>query len=173
MSGRYDRGVSGRGTPAILALEQARVPFTIHEYDPGPSSAASRDRRAGYGERTAAALGVDPSRVYKTLITSVDGRLVAAIVPVDRELDLKALAAAAGGRKSEMADPAAAERSTGYVVGGISPFGQRRALPTVLDAGALLLATILVSGGRRGLQVELAPADVARLTGATVAAIAR
>jgi len=149
------------------------VTFTVHEYEPGPATAASRDRRAGYGERTAAALGVDPARVHKTLIASVDGRLVAAIVPVDRELDLKALAAAVGGRKAEMADPAAAERSSGYVVGGISPFGQRRALPTVLHADALPMATILVSGGRRGLQVELAPAEVVRLTGATVAAIAR
>jgi Cys-tRNA(Pro)/Cys-tRNA(Cys) deacylase len=167
------RGVSGRGTPAILVLERAGVAFAVHEYEPDPPSAASRDRRGGYGERTAAALGADPARVHKTLIASVDGRLVAAIVPVDRELDLKALAAAAGGRKAEMADPVAAERSSGYVVGGISPFGQRRALPTVLNEDALLLDAILVSGGRRGLQVELAPSDVVRLTDATVARIAR
>ena len=165
--------MSGRGTPAILALERAGVAFIVHEYEPGPAAAVPRDRHVGYGERTAAALGVDPARVHKTLIASVDGRLVAAIVPVDRELDLKALAAAVGARKAEMAEPAAAERSTGYVVGGISPFGQRRALPTVLHDGALLLGTMLVSGGRRGLQVELAPADLVRLTGAMVAAIAR
>jgi Cys-tRNA(Pro)/Cys-tRNA(Cys) deacylase len=173
MSAGYHRGVSGRGTPAILALERAGVRFDVHEYEPGPAAATSRDRRGGYGERTAAALGADPARVHKTLIASVDGKLVAAIVPVDRELDLKALAGAVGGRKAQMADPGAAERSSGYMVGGISPFGQRRALPTVLHADAMLLATILVSGGRRGLQVELAPAEVVRLTDATVAAIAR
>jgi Cys-tRNA(Pro)/Cys-tRNA(Cys) deacylase len=165
--------VSGRGTPAILALERAGVAFVVHEYDPGPASESSREPRGGYGERAAAALGVDPARVHKTLIASVDGSLVAAIVPVDRELDLKSLAAAVGGRRAEMADPVAAERSSGYVVGGISPFGQRRTLPTVLHEDALLLATVLVSGGRRGLQVELDPADVARLTDATLAAIAR
>ncbi len=134
---------------------------------------AAARRHVGYGERTAAALGIDPARIHKTLIASVDGRLVAAVVPVDRELDLKALATAVGGRRAEMADPAAAERSSGYVVGGISPFGQKRPLRTVVDAAALRHATILVSGGRRGLQVELAPADLVRLTGATVAAISR
>ena len=166
--------MSGRGTPAILALDRARIAYAVHEYDAGATAAGGpRAPHVGYGERTAAALGIDPARIHKTLIASVDGRLVAAIVPVDRELDLKALAAAAGGRRAEMADPAAAERSTGYVVGGISPFGQKRPLATVVDEGAFGHDTILVSGGRRGLQVELAPADVVRLTGATVAAIAR
>lgn len=166
--------MSGRGTPAILALERAKVAFTIHEYDAGaPAPGGPKAPHLGYGERTAAALGIDPARIHKTLIASVDGKLVAAVVPVDRELDLKALAAAVGGRKAEMADPAAAERSSGYVVGGISPFGQKRPLPTVVDAGALEHAAILVSGGRRGLQVELVPADVVRVTRATVAAIAR
>jgi Cys-tRNA(Pro)/Cys-tRNA(Cys) deacylase len=170
--------MSGRGTPAILALDRARVAYVAHEYDAGaPVPAAPtggpRDRPVGYGERTAAALGIDPARIHKTLIASVDGRLVAAVVPVDRTLDLKALATALGGRRAEMADPAAAERSSGYVVGGISPFGQKRPLPTVVDAAALAHATILVSGGRRGLQVELAPADLVRLTGATVAAVSR
>jgi Cys-tRNA(Pro)/Cys-tRNA(Cys) deacylase len=168
--------VSGRGTPAILALDRARVVYVVHEYDagvPATSPGGPRAPRAGYGERTAAALGIEPARIHKTLIASVDGRLVAAIVPVDRELDLKALAAAGGGRRAEMADPAAAERSTGYVVGGISPFGQKRRLATVVDEGAFGHDTILVSGGRRGLQVELAPADVVRLTGAIVATIAR
>lgn len=168
--------MSGRGTPAIQVLERSGVRFVVHEYDVGaplPVVASPSGRRVGYGERTAAALGIDPARVHKTLIASVDGCLVAAIVAVDRELDLKALAAAAGGRRAEMAEPAAAERSTGYVVGGISPFGQRRPLPTVVDVGALGHPTILVSGGRRGLQVELAPAEVVRLTRATVAPIAR
>ncbi len=166
--------MSGRGTPAILALERAKVSFTIHEYDAGaPAAGGPRAPQLGYGERTALALGIDPARIHKTLIASVDGRLVAAVVPVDRELDLKSLATAVGGRKAEMADPAAAERSTGYVVGGISPFGQKRRLPTVVDAGALAHAAILVSGGRRGLQVELDPADLVRLTGAAVAPIAR
>ena len=170
--------MSGRGTPAILALDRARVAYAVHDYDaaaPLPASATGgpRDRHVGYGERTAAALGIDPARVHKTLIALVDGRLVAAVVPVDRELDLKALAAAVGGRRAEMADPGAAERSTGYVVGGISPFGQKRSLRTVVDAAAVAHATVLVSGGRRGLQVELDPADVVRLTGAVVAAISR
>ena len=166
--------MSGRGTPAILALDRARIAYAVYEYDAGATAAGGpRAPHVGYGERTAAALGIDPARIHKTLIASVDGHLVAAIVPVDRELDLKALAAAVGGRRAEMADPAAAERSTGYVVGGISPFGQKRRLTTVVDDGALRHGTILVSGGRRGLQVELAPADLVRLTGATVAAIAR
>ncbi len=168
--------MSGRGTPAIRVLERAGVLYVVHEYDAGaplPVAASPRDRRVGYGDRTATALGIDPARIHKTLVASVDGRLVAALVSVDRELDLKALAAAAGGRRAEMADPSAAERSTGYVVGGISPFGQRRQLPTIVDTGALAHATILVSGGRRGLQVELAPAEVVRLTRATVAPIAR
>ncbi len=158
----------------MQVLERAGVAFVVHEYDAGaPQAGGPKAPQLGYGERTAAALGIDPARIHKTLIASVDGRLVAAIVPVDRGLDLKALAAAVGGRRAEMADPAAAERSSGYVVGGISPFGQKRTLPTVVDAGALAHATILVSGGRRGLQVELPPADVVRLTRATVAPIAR
>jgi Cys-tRNA(Pro)/Cys-tRNA(Cys) deacylase len=166
--------MSGRGTPATLALDRARVTYAVHEYDAGaPPTGGPRAPQLGYGERTAAALGIDPARIFKTLIASVDGRLVAAVVAVDRELDLKALAAAVGGRRAEMADPAAAERSTGYVVGGISPFGQKRRLPMVVDAGAVAHAAILVSGGRRGLQVELAPDDLVRLTGATVAPIAR
>jgi Cys-tRNA(Pro)/Cys-tRNA(Cys) deacylase len=167
--------MSGRGTPATQALERARVPFVVHEYD-GDEAAADRDvhrGRASYGLEAAAALGADPARVHKTLIASIDGRLVAAIVPVDRELDLKALAAAVDGRKATLAEPSEAERATGYVVGGISPLGQRRRLPSVVDAGALAFGTILVSGGRRGLQVELAPGDLVSLTGATVASIAR
>jgi len=167
-------GMSGRGTPATLALTTAGVAFVVHEYTRKAGSAPpGRAVRPAWGAEAADALGLPPGHVHKTLVASVDGRLVAAIVPVDRELDLKALAAATGGRKAEMADPAAAERATGYVVGGISPFGQRRALPTVVDSGALGHATILVSGGRRGLQVELAPADLVEVTNATIAPIAR
>jgi len=149
------------------------VSFAVHEYDRGVGGGSARGGRASYGLEAAAALGADPARICKTLIASVGGRLVAAVVPVDRELDLKALAAAAGGRRAEMADPATAERATGYVVGGISPLGQRRRLPTVVDPAALAHGTILVSGGRRGLQVELAPADLVALTEAMVARIAR
>ncbi len=146
----------------------------IHEYEaPGPPSARDRDRRPQYGLEAAAALGLDPGRVFKTLVATVDGRLAAAIVPVANELDLKALAAALDGRRAALADPVEAERATGYVVGGISPLGMRRRLPTVLDRSAADFATVFVSGGRRGLQLELAPADLARLTLATEAPIAR
>jgi Cys-tRNA(Pro)/Cys-tRNA(Cys) deacylase len=116
---------------------------------------------------------VDPVRIHKTLIAEVDGRLTVAVVPVAAELDLKALAAAVGGRRAALADPTAPERATGYVRGGISPLGQRRRLATVLDSAALGLASVYVSAGRRGLQVELPPADLARLTHAIVAPIAR
>lgn len=121
----------------------------------------------------AQALGLDPAQVFKTLLADVDGALTVAVVPVDRSLDLKALAAAAGGKRAVMAEPAAAERATGYVVGGISPLGQRRRLPTVVDVSALDWATVLVSAGRRGLDVELAPAELVRLTGAVTAPVSR
>lgn len=121
----------------------------------------------------AQSLGLDPAQVFKTLLADVDGDLTVAVVPVDRSLDLKALAAAVAGKRAAMADPAAAERATGYVVGGISPLGQRRRLPTVVDASALEWDTVLVSAGRRGLDVELAPADLVRLTAAATAPISR
>jgi Cys-tRNA(Pro)/Cys-tRNA(Cys) deacylase len=155
--------VAGQGTPATVALRRARVVHTLHAYD--------HDSDA-YGEEAAAVLGQDPARVLKTLVTTVDGALHVAVVPVAGTLDLKALAAAAGGKRAGMADPAAAERATGYVRGGISPLGPRRRLPTVVDSGALDFPTVFVSAGRRGLEVELAPADLVRLTGATVAPIA-
>lgn len=126
-----------------------------------------------FGREAADALGVEPDRVFKTLLSDVDGRLVVGIVPVTGKLDLKALAAAVGGKKAVMADPAVAERRTGYVVGGISPIGQKTAHPTVLDETAELWDTVFVSGGRRGLDLELAPADLVRATGATLADIAR
>ena len=159
--------VAGKGTPATLAAERAGIRFTVHEYAHDP-------RAESYGLEAAEALGVDPERVLKTLLASVDGaRLVVAIVPVVAQLDLKAVAAAAGGRKAELAKPADAERATGYVVGGISPLGQKKRLPTFLDMSAEGYPTIHVSAGRRGLEIELAPADLVALTAATVAAIAR
>jgi Cys-tRNA(Pro)/Cys-tRNA(Cys) deacylase len=156
--------VAGRGTPATAALESARIPFTVHEYPHDP-------RHESYGQEAAEALGTEAARVFKTLIADVDGRLVAGVVPVDGQLDLKALAAAAGGKKAAMADVTAAERATGYVAGGISPVGQRKRLPVVLDDSALDFGTVFCSGGRRGLEIELAPADLVRAAGATVASI--
>ena len=154
------------GTPATVALTRAGVAFTEHVYTHDPAATS-------YGTEAAEVLGLDPAQVLKTLFASVDGRLVVGIVPVAGQLDLKALAAAVGGKKATMADPADAERATGYVVGGISPVGQRRSHPTVLDEGATAYDTVYVSGGRRGLDLGLAPADLVRITGATVAAIAR
>lgn len=154
------------GTAATVALTKAGVPFTLHPYEHDPAAPS-------YGLEAAAALGVAPERVFKTLFADVDGRLVVGVVPVAGQLDLKALAAAAGGKKAVMADPAAAERVSGYVVGGISPVGQRKAHPTVVDASALGFDTVFVSGGKRGLDLELAPADLVSVTKATVAPIAR
>src|SRR3954447_6317893 len=154
------------GTPATVALTAADVPFTVHAYDHDPS-------HPSYGEEAAEAMGVSPDRVFKTLVADVDGALTVAVVPVAGSLDLKALATAAGGKRAAMADPALAERTTGYVRGGISPLGQRKRLPTVLDASASTHDTICVSAGRRGLEVELAPADLARLTKAVLAPVAR
>jgi Cys-tRNA(Pro)/Cys-tRNA(Cys) deacylase len=154
-------------TPAVRVLEKAKVAHTLHPYDP------DHPANQGYGEAAVAALGSDPRQVFKTLVARVDGVLTVAIVPVGGTLDLKALAAAAGGRKALMADPADAERATGYVRGGISPLGQRKALPTVVDESALRFATVMVSAGKRGLQVELPPADLVRLTRARTAPIGR
>lgn len=154
------------GTPATVALARANVPFTVHAYDHDPAADS-------YGLEAAELLGLDPERVFKTLFTSVDGSLVVGIVPVSGQLDLKAVAAAVGGKRATMADPAAAERASGYVVGGISPIGQKRAHPTVLDVSALEHETIYVSGGKRGLDLEIAPVDLVRVTRATTAAIRR
>ncbi len=155
------------GTPALRVLAAAGVPHTPRSYEHDPSSTV------GYGLEAALALGIDPERVYKTLVADVDGALTVAVVPVTGLLDLKALAHAAGGRRATMAEPAAAERATGYVVGGISPLGQRTTHPTVVDETVWLFETVLVSGGRRGLDVELSPGDLVRLTSATVADIAK
>jgi Cys-tRNA(Pro)/Cys-tRNA(Cys) deacylase len=154
-------------TPAVRVLERAKVPHSLHPYDPEHPS------DQGHGEAAVAALGADPRQVFKTLVARVDGALTVAVVPVSGTLDLKALAAAVGGRRAVMADPADAERSSGYVVGGISPLGQRTALPTVVDDSALGFATIMVSAGRRGLQLELPPAELVTLTGARTAPIGR
>jgi Cys-tRNA(Pro)/Cys-tRNA(Cys) deacylase len=151
--------MAAKGTPATAALARAEVEHRLLEYDHDRSAPA-------YGLEAAEKLGVDPARVYKTLVAEVDGRLVVGVIPVAERLSLKALAAAAGGRRAVLAEPAAAERATGYVVGGISPLGHRRRLPVVLDASMEAHATVLVSGGRRGLDIELAPADLARLAGA-------
>ncbi|AQW50138.1 MULTISPECIES: Cys-tRNA(Pro) deacylase [Streptomyces] len=154
------------GTPATTALTAAGTDFTLHSYEHDPAAPS-------YGEEAAQALGVEPGRVFKTLVASVDDRLTVAIVPVSATLDLKALASAVGGKRATMADPAAAERTTGYVRGGISPLGQRKRLPTALDESATGYETICVSAGRRGLEVELAPGDLASLTDAVLAPIAR
>ncbi len=154
-------------TPAIETLRKAAVPFTVHEYAHDPGTTA-------FGDEVVRKLGQDPARVFKTLVASVEGKgLTVGIVPVAASLDLKALAAAVGGKRASMAGIAEAERATGYVTGGISPLGQRRRLASVLDESASAWPTIFVSAGRRGLQLELAPADLARVAGARLAPIAR
>jgi len=164
----------GESTRAIAAARAAGVAVTVHEYEPPVGGAGGHDRRPAWGADAAAALGVDPRRVFKTLVAAVDGgRLVLGIVPVAGELDLRALAAAAAGRRAVMATPAEAERATGYVTGGISPLGIRRPLPAVLDESARDWPTVHVSAGRRGLQLEIEPGDLVRLTAAGVAPIAR
>lgn len=158
------RKSSSQGTPATAALAAAGVPFVLHPYIHDPAAAS-------YGAEAAEALGIDPEKVFKTLMVEVEGRLTVGVVPVSGNLDLKAFAAALGAKKASMADPAAAERRTGYVLGGISPLGQRQSSPTVIDGSALALETMLVSGGKRGLDIEVAPADLLRLTGGITAPI--
>ena len=152
------------GTPATALLGRLKIMYTLHPYEHDP-------RSSSYGEEAAAALGVPTERLFKTLIASVDGALTCAVVPVSAQLALKALAAATGGKRAELAEPAAASRATGYVVGGISPLGQKSRLPVVLDSSALSFATVYVSAGKRGLQVELTPTDLIRASGATTALI--
>ena len=163
---RRDAAGSAAGTPATVALTRAGIEFTVHAYDHDP-------RATSFGEEAAAALGLTTDEVFKTLLAMVDGEPAVGIVPVVGALDLKALASAAGGRRAEMADPTVAQRLTGYVLGGISPIGQKRALPTFLDESAVLLHTVYVSGGRRGLDIGLAPDDLIAVTGGQYAAIAR
>lgn len=154
-------------TPAVNAARKAGIPFTLHEY--------RHDARTdSYGLEAAEALGLEPARVFKTLVAAPEGKgLWVAVVPVAGLLDLKALAEAAGAKRASMADPKAAERATGYVVGGISPLGQRQRLATVVDSSALRFPTVFVSAGRRGLEIELDPADLVRLCGAVAASIVR
>jgi len=156
-------------TPAIKAAEAAGVTVKVHEYQHDPANTR-------YGLEAAEALGLEPARVFKTLLVKQNGderRLAVAVVAVTGQLDLKAMATACGAKKVEMADPVRAERVTGYVVGGISPLGQKRRLPTVLDASVNDFETVFVSGGRRGLDIEITPADLVRLCQASVAVIGK
>jgi Cys-tRNA(Pro)/Cys-tRNA(Cys) deacylase len=165
--------VTAAATRALEVVTRAGVVVRVHPYDLPERHGRARDERPNYGLEAAAALGIEPARVFKTLVASVDDRLVLAVVPVDRELDLKRLASATGGRRAAMADPAEAERATGYVIGGISPLGSRRQLAVVVEGSAFDHDTVFVSAGRRGLQLEMAPADLVRLARATAAPIAR
>jgi Cys-tRNA(Pro)/Cys-tRNA(Cys) deacylase len=148
-------------TPALVALERAGIAFVVHEYDHDPATSS-------YGLEAAERLGVDPGRVFKTLVADLDGRPHVAVLPVEAELDVRAL-----GKRAALARPADAERITGYVVGGISPFGQRRQLPTLVDESALAWDTIFVSAGRRGLEVELAAVDLLSIAGAKAQRLTR
>lgn len=158
--------MGGAATPAVAMLLGAGVAHRVHQYTHDPAVAS-------FGQEAAEAMGVEPGRVFKTLVASADGALVVAVVPVTAELDTKALAAVLGAKKVALADPAVAERTTGYVVGGISPLGQKRRVRTVIDATASRWESVFVSGGRRGLELELAPADLVRLTGAQLAPLGR
>jgi Cys-tRNA(Pro)/Cys-tRNA(Cys) deacylase len=161
--------VGGRVTPAVVALRDADVAHTVHEYE-------TRGKGAGYAEEAADALGLDPARVFKTLVVALDGdpgRLGVVVAPATGEVDLRAAGGALGAKRAELADPGRAQRSTGYVVGGISPFGQRRTLPVVIDDSAGRFSTIFVSGGRRGLELEVDPAELVRVLDAAQAAVRR
>jgi Cys-tRNA(Pro)/Cys-tRNA(Cys) deacylase len=153
-------------TPAVAALNRAKIAYTLHAYEHDPAA-------TGFGEEAVSALRIDPARAFKTLVAEVDGaRLAVGVVPVAGHLNLKAMAAAVGGKKAAMAAVGDAERSSGYVHGGISPLGQRKTLPTVIDASAQQFDTIYVSAGKRGLQMELSPTDLAKAARATFAPIA-
>ncbi|MEZ5119205.1 MAG: Cys-tRNA(Pro) deacylase [Candidatus Nanopelagicales bacterium] len=154
----------GASTPAMVALHEAGIPFAVHEYRHDPDTTA-------YGAEAAKALSLDPQRVFKTLVADADGTLVVAIVPVSGQLSLKALASAVGAKRAVMGDPKKVEKTTGYVLGGVSPIGQRKALPTILDVSALDHSTVFVSGGRRGLDLELKPEDLISATRARTAPI--
>jgi Cys-tRNA(Pro)/Cys-tRNA(Cys) deacylase len=156
--------MAGRGTPATALLDKQRVAHTLHSYEHDP-------RHESYGLEAAEALGLVPGRVFKTLVAEVDGKLAVGVVPVTGQLDLKGLAAALKGKKAKMAVVADAERATGYVAGGISPLGQKKRLPVVVDSSALEFETVFCSAGRRGLEVEITPAELVRLTSAVVASI--
>jgi Cys-tRNA(Pro)/Cys-tRNA(Cys) deacylase len=162
---KKSKPVGSVGTPATVAAASAGVAYTLHSY--------LRDRSASsYGVEAAEALGVDAGRVFKTLVVKTDNGLAVGVVPVDSTLSLKSIAAALGCKRAEMADPGSATRATGYVLGGISPLGQKSLLPHVVDESVLSYETVFVSAGRRGLEIELAPDDLVGLTNATLAAIA-
>jgi Cys-tRNA(Pro)/Cys-tRNA(Cys) deacylase len=151
-------------TPAVNALEAAGIPFTVHEYEHDPAARS-------FGLEAATVLGLDPDQVFKTLLVTADGEPAVAIVPVSSSLSLKAVGAALGRKRVEMCDPAVAQRVTGYVLGGISPFGQKKRLPTTIDETCELYDTVYVSGGRRGLDLGVAPGDLIRLLSAVTADI--
>ena len=162
----YVRPVA-RATPAVEAAERAGVQYRVHRY-------VHASDRNEYGIEAVAALGLDAVRVFKTLvITLADGRYAVGVVPVAAMLDIKAVASALGAKHAELAPERDAERVTGYVLGGISPLGQKRALPTVIDTSALSFDTVFVSGGQRGLEIELAPQDLVTIAHATTADVAR
>lgn len=168
-TGCQNPGVAGRVTPAVTVLTAAGVEHAVHEYEPGPGE-------GGYALDAAEQLGIEPERVFKTLVVELDGdptRLGVVIAPATDDVDLRAAAGALGAKRAALADQTRAERTTGYVAGGISPFGQRKRLPTVLDETAELFATVYVSGGRRGLELEVAPADLVAVLDAAVAEVAR
>lgn len=158
--------MAGKATPATAVLAKDNVEHTVHSYDHDAA-------RESYGAEAVDALGLDPARVFKTLVAEVDGRLHVAVVPMTGRLDVKALATAAGGKKATMAGAAASQRATGYVLGGIAPLGQRSDLPTFIDSSVTGFDTVFCSAGRRGLEIELAPDDLVRLTGAILADISR
>ncbi|WP_285117125.1 Cys-tRNA(Pro) deacylase [Leifsonia sp. fls2-241-R2A-40a] len=160
------RQKAAAGTPATVALSAAGISFTAHPYEHDPAAPS-------FGLEAAEALGVEPDRVFKTLLADTDLGLVVGVVPVTGMLDLKALAAAVGAKRATMADPAVAERRTGYVVGGISPIGQKTQHVTVVDETAQLFATVFVSGGKRGFDIELSPDDLVTTTGGSFAPIAK
>lgn len=154
-------------TPAIDTAKKAKISYVVHEYHHDPDAES-------YGLEAAEKLNTDPARVFKTLVVSDGGKdLTVAVVPVEHQLDLKLLAKAVGAKKMAMADVKLVERTTGYVVGGVSPLGQKKRLRTVIDASAQEFETMFISAGRRGLEIELSPADLAALTGAIFAPVAR
>lgn len=166
MAKKARKGSGSAGTPATVALVTAGIAFEARSYAHDPAE-------TDFGGEASRKLGIAAERVYKTLLVEVDRALAVGVVPVSGMLDLKAIAAARGGKRAVMADPVLAERKTGYVVGGISPLGQRTPLPTVIDVSARAHDTVLVSGGKRGFDIELAPDDLALACGATWAPIGR
>lgn len=157
--------MAGKATPATALLAKHAITHRVHSYEHDP-------RAESFGEQAAEALGLPAERVFKTLVAEVDGRMTVGVIPITGRLDLKALAASRAGKKAQLAETATAERATGYVAGGISPLGQKKRLPTVIDESAMAFETVFCSAGRRGLEIELSPSDLVRLLDAEVASIA-